>query len=61
MMPCLQIHLIEIDIEKDRQIAEAGGVGGTPTVQIFKQKERLHHMPGVKQKSEYRNLISSNL
>ena len=30
-------------------------------MQFFKQKERLHHMPGVKQKSEYRNLISSNL
>ena len=45
-------HLVEIDIQKDAEIAQAGGVGGTPTVQFFKTKERLHHLPGVKQKSE---------
>lgn len=56
-----QVHFIEINIEKDREIAEAGGVGGTPTVQLFKLKERLHHLPGVKSKSEYRDMIQSNL
>lgn len=58
---CMQVHYIEINIDKDREIAEAAGVGGTPTVQLFKSKERLHHLPGVKNKSEYRDLIQSNL
>ena len=41
-----KIHLVEIDIQKDSEIAQAGGVGGTPTVQFFRAKERLHHLPG---------------
>lgn len=53
-----KVHLVEIDIEEDSQIAEAAGVQSTPTVQMFKAKERIHHLPGVKMKSEYRNLIS---
>lgn len=56
-----QLHLVEIDIEEDPEIAQAGGINGTPTVQIFKNKERLHHLPGVKMKREYRQLIESNL
>ena len=65
--PCInsisigQVHLVEIDIEQDSQIAEAAGVQSTPTVQMFKAKERIHHLPGVKRKSEYRNLISEAL
>lgn len=55
----LQVHLVEIDIEQDSQIAEAAGVQSTPTVQMFKDKERIHHLPGVKMKSEYRSLISA--
>ena len=57
----VQLHLVEIDIEEDPEIAQAGGINGTPTVQIFKNKERLHHLPGVKMKREYRQLIESNL
>ncbi len=30
----VQIHFVEIDIEKDPQIAENAGVNGTPTVQV---------------------------
>ena len=29
---------MEIDIEQDQEIAQAGGVNGTPTVQVFKSK-----------------------
>ena len=57
----MQVHLVEIDIEQDPQIAEAAGVQSTPTVQMFKDKERVHHLPGVKMKSEYRNLINESL
>jgi thioredoxin reductase (NADPH) len=56
-----KIHFIEIDIDKDRDIAENAGVTGTPTVQFFKDKELLKEIKGVKQKSEYRQLIESNL
>ena len=57
----MQLHLVEIDIEEDPQIAQAGGITGTPTVQLFKKKERLHHLPGVKMKREYRQLIEAAL
>jgi hypothetical protein len=32
----LQIHLVEINIEVDAEVAEAAGVNGTPTIQMFK-------------------------
>ena len=54
-----KIHFVEIDIDKDREIAEQAGVTGTPTVQIFKDKELLHELKGVKQKSQYRQLMES--
>ncbi len=54
-----QIYYIEIDIEADPAIAEAAGVVGTPTVQFFKQKEKVGEVMGVKQKSQYRELIES--
>ena len=52
---------MEIDIEEDQEIAEAAGVSGTPTIQFFKDKGRLHHLPGVKMKKEYRQLIEASL
>jgi thioredoxin reductase (NADPH) len=56
-----KIHFVEIDIDKDRDIAENANVTGTPTVQLFKNKELVKEVKGVKQKSEYRQLIESNL
>jgi thioredoxin reductase (NADPH) len=56
-----KIHFVEIDIDKDRDIAENAGVTGTPTVQFFKNQELLKEVKGVKQKSEYRQLIESNI
>ena len=32
----VQIHLVEINIEVDAEVAEAAGVNGTPTIQMFK-------------------------
>ena len=60
-LPLGKIHFVEIDINEDQEIAEAAGVNGTPTVQFFKTKARLMHLPGVKMKTEYRSLIESNL
>eukprot|EP00955_Chlamydomonas_euryale_P112987 366182-Chlamydomonas_euryale.AAC.8 len=31
-----RVHYVLIDIEKDPEIAEAAGVNGTPTLQLFK-------------------------
>jgi thioredoxin reductase (NADPH) len=52
-----QIHAVEIDIVQDPDIAEAGGVTGTPTVQFFKAKEKVAELIGVKPKSLYRETI----
>lgn len=57
----LQVHLVEIDIEQDPKIAEAAGVQSTPTIQMFKDKERIQHLPGVKMKSDYRKFIDEAL
>jgi thioredoxin reductase (NADPH) len=53
--------LVEIDIAEDPEIAQAAGVNGTPTVQMFKNKDRVANLPGVKMKNEYRKLIEGNL
>ncbi|KAH9321248.1 hypothetical protein KI387_015887, partial [Taxus chinensis] len=36
-----EVHIVEIDIEEDPEIAEAAGIMGTPCVQFFKNKEKL--------------------
>jgi thioredoxin reductase (NADPH) len=56
-----KLHVVEIDIEKDPEIAEAGGVTCTPTVQFFKNKELVAQVVGVKPKSHYREVIQANL
>ena len=56
-----KIHYVEIDIEEDPEIAENGGVIGTPTIQYFKNQALVTELKGVKPKSQYRELIASNL
>ncbi len=56
-----QIHYVEIDVEADPDIAEAAGVMGTPTVHIFKHKDKVAELKGVKQKSQYREVISTHV
>ncbi|MEC4984881.1 MAG: thioredoxin-disulfide reductase [Oscillatoria sp. PMC 1068.18] len=56
-----KIHFVEVDIEAEPEIAENAMVTGTPTVQIFKDKEILEQLRGVKQKSEFRKLIDKYL
>lgn len=56
-----RIHFVEIDIDKDRDIAENAGVNGTPTIQLFKNKELLVESKGIKPKSQYRQLVESYL
>ncbi|KAI8466222.1 MAG: chloroplastic NADPH-dependent thioredoxin reductase [Monoraphidium minutum] len=56
-----RVHYVEIDIEADPEIAEAGGVAGTPTFQLFKDRSRVADVAGVKQKREYRALLDEAL
>ncbi len=56
-----QIHFVEIDIVADPEIAQMGQVIGTPTIQFFRDRELLQEVKGVKQKSEYRQIIENNL
>lgn len=56
-----KIHFVEVDIEAEPEIAENAMVTGTPTVQFFKDKEILDQLKGLKQKSEYRQMIEKYL
>ncbi len=56
-----EIHFVEIDIVADPEIAQMGQVVGTPTVQFFRDRELLQEVKGVKQKSEYRQIIEGYL
>ena len=48
---------IEIDIDKDQEIAKQAGINGTPTVQLFKDKLLKRQWTGVKQRSEFKEAI----
>ena len=52
---------MEIDIVEDPEIAQMGRVIGTPTIQFFRDLELLQEIKGVKQKSEYREIIDCYL
>jgi thioredoxin reductase (NADPH) len=54
-----KIHYIEIDITEDPEIAESAGVVGTPTIQFFKNKDKVAELMGVKPKSQYRETIET--
>ena len=56
-----QAQGIEIDIEAEQEIAQQAGVSGTPTVQIFLNKELKQQFRGVKQRSEFKAAIESLL
>ena len=56
-----RIHYVEIDITEDADIAESAGVTGTPTVQFFKDKGLVGELRGMKQKSQYREMIAKNI
>jgi thioredoxin reductase (NADPH) len=52
---------VEIDIEADQEIAQQAGVTGTPTVQLFFNKELREQFKGVKQRSEFKAAIEGLL
>tara|TARA_B100000963_G_scaffold262767_1_gene230883 strand:- start:2152 stop:3528 length:1377 start_codon:yes stop_codon:yes gene_type:complete len=54
-----EVQGIEIDIDKDQDIAKQAGINGTPTVQLFKDKLLKREWKGVKQRSEFKDAIKS--
>ncbi|MEB3104433.1 MAG: thioredoxin-disulfide reductase [Cyanobacteriota bacterium] len=52
---------VEIDIEAEQEIAQQAGVTGTPTVQIFMNKELKQQFKGVKQRSEFKAALEQLL
>jgi thioredoxin reductase (NADPH) len=56
-----KLHLIEIDIAAEPEIAQSAGVRGTPTVQFFKNGALVEQMVGIKPKKEYHRVIAQNL
>ena len=56
-----QAQGIEIDIEAEQEIAQQAGVSGTPTIQVFLNKELKQQFRGVKQRSEFKAAIESLL
>jgi len=56
-----KIHLVEIDIEADPEIAQMGQVTGTPTVQFFQNKELIKEIKGVKGSNEFKETIDTLL
>ncbi len=56
-----KLHLIEIDIQAEPNIAETAGVTSTPTIQFFRHKDCVEQLVGMKPKSFYRETIQSHL
>ncbi len=56
-----EVQGIEIDIDKDQEIAKQAGIVGTPTVQLFKEKLLKKQWQGVKQRSEFKQAIKNIL
>ncbi|MFM7550557.1 MAG: FAD-dependent oxidoreductase, partial [Cyanobacteriota bacterium] len=52
---------VEIDIEAEQAIAQQAGVSGTPTVQLFQNRELRQQFRGVKQRSEFKGAIEALL
>ena len=52
---------VEIDIEADQEIAAQANITGTPTVQLFMNKELKNQWRGVKQRSEFRQAVETLL
>ena len=56
-----RVHFVEIDVDLDGDVAESAGVLGTPCVHVFRDKERVAVVSGVKTRSKYREAIDSCL
>tara|TARA_Y100001968_G_scaffold150387_1_gene137591 strand:+ start:17090 stop:18478 length:1389 start_codon:yes stop_codon:yes gene_type:complete len=50
-------QVVEIDIERENEIAKKANIVGTPTIQLFLKKELKKQWQGVKQRSEFKNAI----
>lgn len=56
-----QVHAVEINIEAEPDIAQQAGVSGTPTTQVFYNKELRCQWRGVKQRRMIRTELEKVL
>ena len=56
-----QVHAVEINIEAEPDIAQQAGVSGTPTIQVFHNKELRCQWRGVKQRRMIRTELEKVL
>jgi thioredoxin reductase (NADPH) len=56
-----EVHFVEIDVEAEPDTARAAGVTGTPTVQVFRRKDLLASLQGVRARREYRAALEAAL
>ena len=60
-MSCQVLHKGLKSTSSRQEIAKQAGVNGTPTVQLFYDKELKQQWRGVKQRSEFKDSIQSLL
>ena len=54
-----RVHFVSVDVGLDPEVGEAAGIGGTPCVHVFVNREKRAHIEGVKMKTAYRSAIDA--
>lgn len=53
------VKIIKIDVDSHEEIAQKHGIMSIPSVEIYKNKEMVHHFIGFKTKEEIEEIISN--
>jgi thioredoxin 1 len=56
-----RLHLIEIDIVEETEMAIALGIRNAPTVVLFKQQQEIARIAGLKPKKQYLDMVQQAL
>jgi thioredoxin 1 len=56
-----RLHLVEIDIVEETQLAIELGIRNAPTVVLFKQQQELARIAGLKPKKQYLEMVQQVL
>ena len=54
-----RVHFVSVDVGLDPEVGEAAGIGGTPCVHVFVNREKRAHIEGVTMKTAYRSAIDA--
>ncbi len=56
-----KLHLVELDMSEEPELAINFGVRSAPTIVLFKQQQILAQIAGLKPKKQYAEMIQSTL